>query len=60
MDKKTTWQDIENSLKNSVQNSPEETDPEKLAYFKNKILAHLDNLQAEEDKKIIPFPKGKK
>jgi hypothetical protein len=56
-DKKTTWEDIENTLKN-IQGSPVETDAEKLAYFKGKVLAHLDNLQAEEDKKIIPFPKA--
>jgi hypothetical protein len=45
-----------------MQNSPveTETDTDKLAYFKHKILAHLDKLQAEEDKKIIPFPSGKK
>ena len=55
-DKKTTWEDIENTLKN-IQGSPVETDAEKLAYFKRKILSHLDNLQAEEDKKILPFPK---
>ena len=52
-----SWTDIENTLKNGIQSSPGETDTEKLAYFKGKILAHLDNLQAEEDKKILPFPK---
>ena len=55
--KPLSWTDIENILKNSMQNSPGETDAEKLAYFKKEILAHLDNLQAEEDKKILPFPK---
>ena len=56
-DKKSiTWDNIENSLKN-INNKPDETDKEKLAYFKSKIIEHLDNLQAEEDKKIILFPK---
>ena len=64
--KPLSWTDIEVSLKNSLANSPgetRETDEEKLAYFKKKILDHLDNLQAEEDRKVIPFPKqqlGKK
>ena len=58
--KPLSWTDIENILKNSIQNSPGETDAEKLAYFKGKILAHLDNLQAEEDKKILPFPQKTK
>ena len=52
-----SWTDIENTLKNSIHYNPGETDEDKLAYFKGKILAHLDNLQAEEDKKILPFPK---
>ena len=55
--KPVTWTDIENNLRNSMQNGPVETDEEKLAYFKEKILNHLDNLEKEEDKKIIPFPK---
>jgi hypothetical protein len=38
-----------------MQNSPGETDAEKLAYFKTQILNHLDKLQVEEDKKVIPF-----
>jgi len=58
-DKPLTWTDIEISLKNSIANSPGETDAEKLAYFKKKIISHLDTLQDEEDKKIIPFPKKK-
>jgi len=49
-----TWEDVEDTLKNTT---PIETDDEKLAYFKSKIIGHLDNLQAEQDKKIIPFPK---
>ena len=57
--KPLSWTDIENNLKNIIENSPGETDEEKLAYFKGKVLAHLDNLQAEEDKKILPFPKTK-
>jgi len=55
-DKSITWNDIENNLKN-MKNTPVETDGEKLDYLKNKIIEHLDNLQAEEDKKIIPFSK---
>jgi len=55
-EKPLTWTDIEISLKNGIQNSPGETEAEKLAYFKKQILSHLDNLQAEEDKKVIPFP----
>jgi hypothetical protein len=43
--KPVTWTDIEILVKNSIQNSPVETDEEKLAYFKEKILNHLDNLQ---------------
>jgi len=58
--KPLSWTDIENTLKNSIQNSPGETDEEKLTYFKGKILAHLDNLQAEEDKRVLPFPKTHK
>jgi len=53
----TTWYDIENNLKN-MKNIPIETNDENLNYFKNKIIEHLDNLQAEEDKKIITFPKN--
>jgi len=56
-EKPITWEDIENSLKNAIQNSPGEMDAEKLAYFKKQMLDHLDNLQAREDEKIIPFPK---
>jgi len=60
-DKKSiTWTDIENNIKHSTQNNPSETDKEKLVYFKEKILNHLDNFQKEEDKKIIPFPKKSK
>jgi hypothetical protein len=55
--KPLSWTDIEIALKNSIQNSPGETDAEKSVYFKKKILAHLDKLQEEEDKKVIPFPK---
>jgi len=55
--KPVTWTDIENNLRNSIQNGPIETDEKRLASFKEKILNHLDNLQKEEDKKIIPFPK---
>jgi len=55
-EKPITWENIEDSLKNNIKNNPDETDEEKLAYFKSKIIGHLDNLQAEEDKKIIPFP----
>jgi hypothetical protein len=55
--KPVTWTDIEILVENSMQNGTVETDEEKLACFKEKILNHLDNLQKEEDKKIIPFPK---
>jgi len=55
--KPVTWTDIEISLRNSIQNGPIETDEERLASFKEKILNHLDNLQKEEDKKVISFPK---
>ena len=58
-EKPLSWTDIEISLKNSLSNSPGETDEEKLAYFKKGILDHLNILQAEEDKKIIPFPRKK-
>ena len=54
--KPLSWMKVEVALKNSIQNTYGETDEEKLAYFKKKILDHLDNLQAEEDKKVIPFP----
>jgi hypothetical protein len=54
--KPLTWEDIENDLKNAIQNSPGETDQKKLEYFKANILGHLDKLQEEEDKKVIPFP----
>ena len=57
--KPMTWTDIEVMLKNSIENAPGETDEEKLAYFKKKIHGHLDNLQAEEEKKIVLFPKKK-
>jgi hypothetical protein len=57
--KPMTWTDIEISLKNNLANSPGETDEGKLAYFKKGILDHLNILQAEEDKKIIPFPRKK-
>jgi len=53
----TTWYDIEKNLQNSKDIPPDETDKEKLNYFKDKLIKHLDKLQAEEDKKIIPFPK---
>jgi len=55
-EKPITWEDIENNFKNNINNNPDETDEEKLEYFKSKIIAHLDKLQLEEDKKIIPFP----
>ena len=56
-EKPLSWSEIEAMLKKSIQNSPGETDEEKLDYFKKGILDHLQILQAEEDKKIIPFPK---
>jgi hypothetical protein len=59
-EKPLTWLGIENSLRNSIQNSPGETEEKKQAYFKNKIIARLDNLQAEEKKKVVSFPKKKK
>jgi hypothetical protein len=54
-----TWTDIEITLKNSTQSGLGETDGEKLACFKKGIMDHLENLQVEEDKKILPFPCGK-
>jgi hypothetical protein len=48
--KTVSWADIENRLKDGIQNGPGETEA-----FKKAILSHLDNLQAEEDKKVIPF-----
>jgi len=48
--KTVSWADIENRLKDGIQNRPGETEA-----FKKAILSHLDNLQAEEDKKVIPF-----
>jgi hypothetical protein len=57
-EKPLTWADIENSFKNSIRQSPGETDNEKLDYFKKKILAYLDNLQAEQDKKVISLPRS--
>jgi hypothetical protein len=60
-EKKTmTWEDIENTFA-KLNNNPIETDPDKLEYFKEKLLGHLDNIQKkEEDKKIIPFPNQRK
>ena len=58
-DKPMTWTDIKTSLKNSEAKGPVKIDPEKLEYFKKMILCHLDSLQAEADKKAIPFPKKK-
>jgi len=55
--KPITWEDIEDNLKNNIKNNPYEAYDEKLEYFKSKILDHLDNLQSEEDKKIISFQK---
>jgi len=52
--KPLTWEDIEDNLKNS---SSTPADDDKLEYFRSIIIDHLDNLQKEEDKKIIPFPK---
>jgi len=52
-----TWNYIEKNLKNLEDIPPDETDKEKLEYFKGIINDHLDNLQKEEDKKIIVFPK---
>ena len=54
-----TWTDIEVMLKNSLASNPGETEEEKLAYFKKGILDHLQTLQAEEDKKVLPFRKKK-
>jgi len=56
-EKPFSWEDVEDILKNTT---PSGTDDEKLAYFKSKIIGHLNNLQAEEDKKIIPFPNKNK
>jgi hypothetical protein len=50
-----TWEDIEKTFE-KLKNNPIETDTDDLEYFKKKLLGHLDNLQKEEDKKIIPFP----
>ena len=58
--KPVTWEDIEDTLKGSMNSNLDETDDEKLEYFKSKLIEHLDKLQAEEDKKIIPFPKNTK
>jgi hypothetical protein len=56
-EKKTmTWTDIENIQRSITQSGHVETDAEKLSYFKKEIIDHLENLQAEEDKKILPFP----
>jgi hypothetical protein len=57
--KPLTWAEIENILRNSIANSPGETNEEKLACFKKKIIDHLDTLQEKQDKKIIPFPPQK-
>jgi len=59
-EKPITWSDIENSLNESIKNGNGDTDAEKLEYFRNKILGHLDNLQKDENKKIIQFPKSAK
>jgi len=53
-EKSLTWDDIENFLKNSTRDGAGEGDGEMLAYFKQKILNHLDALQ-KKDEKIIPF-----
>ena len=54
--KETTWSDIVNTMRNIEPETNSEQDKDKLEYFRQKILGHLDNLQAEEDKKVIPFP----
>ena len=56
-----TWEDIENLLK-EMQNKKNsgETDEEQLSYFKEKAIRHLDKIQKEENKNVIPFPELKK
>jgi hypothetical protein len=58
--KETTWSDIENTMRNIEPGTSLEQDKDKLEYFRQKILGHLDNLQAEEDKNVIPFPEKSK
>ena len=58
-EKNVTWEDIENlyeKLKND-KNIDKNQEAEKLDYFKEKALNHLNNLQGNENaKKIIVFP----
>ena len=48
-EKQLTWDNIENQMRESINNSPGANEEEKLNYFKEKILNHLDNLQEEEN-----------
>jgi len=46
-DNKSTWDDIIESMQKGIANNTGETDEEKLQYFKEKILKHLDKLSNE-------------
>ncbi|GBU28521.1 hypothetical protein R84B8_02080 [Treponema sp. R8-4-B8] len=46
-DNNLTWDDIIESIQKGIANSHGETDEEKLQYFKEKILGHLDKLSNE-------------
>jgi hypothetical protein len=56
--KDVTWEDIEKQVE-ELKKNPIKIDDDVFEDFKKKMLNHLDNLQAEEDKKIIPFPVGR-
>ena len=46
-DNDLTWDDIIKSMQKGITNSQGETDEEKLKYFKEKIIGHLDKLSNE-------------
>jgi len=66
-EKPITWEDIKNQVKvlekKKLENgglNDEENTSQEFKNLKAKILGHLDNLQEEQDKKIIQFSKKKK
>ena len=59
-----TWEDLKKRFEELKRQKEEngglndaEDKSEEFKKLKAKVLGHLDNLQAEQDKKIISFPK---